>query len=124
MQQAEFPHGARIYHRVRKQHGNVVVHDKLWTDPSSICVQFDGSPDIVEVTKKLLDVCSGDLKYQPGDKVRIANKPSLTEYAGQTATIIRPYMLYSTGQSYVLEFSNGDEEIIHEGHFEKEVSDA
>ncbi len=62
--------------------------------------------------------------YQPGDKVTIRSRPALTEYAGQTAIIVRPHALYSTGQSYVLEFSNGDNDIIHEAHFEKEASDA
>lgn len=49
-------HGTRVFHRFRKQYGVVVVHEKLDSSPSSVCVQLDGSTDIIEVTASLLDV--------------------------------------------------------------------
>lgn len=52
---AQFEHGARVYHRARRQFGGVVAHEKLDASPSSTFVQFDGSTDILECSTVLLD---------------------------------------------------------------------
>ncbi len=63
----DFQHGTRIFHRTRKQFGIIVVHENLLTDPSSVCVQFDGSSDILEVTSSLLEERAPYGDYKPGD---------------------------------------------------------
>ncbi len=112
---SDFPHGLRVYHRVREQYGVVVVHPNLWTDSTSVCVQFDGSPDIAEVTKKLLNIDCGPAKHQPGDKVRVLDAEAIVVRVSEE----RPF-----GRDCTVRFASGIESTINENRLEKVVTNA